>query len=263
MDDLSRYYTLLRDPARRKIIEILGVQEKIGFKELREVLGLGVGTVYYHLDMLSDFLTQDKQRKYRLNDHGKMLYRTLKEENIPPTLEIVETFSHRLAKWLFLSPVFAKTIKPLRFLPVSIAVLLMGALGSAYAQLDSALFFYFPYSTYSFTSIVALYIFNWIGLFLFAELFTYLLYRRVGNDLQLFTCLGLAALPIAIFPYINLFISDVISQYILFALQIWSLLLVSAAFCFGKGLRLDKAIVVSLTAMYLNIALLFILGRFA
>jgi len=263
MEDLSRYYTLLRDPARRKIIEVLGTQEKIGFKELREALGLGVGTVYYHLDMLSDFLTQDKQRKYRLNDRGKMLYRTLKEGNIPPTLEISEAFSHRLAKWLFLSPVFAKTVKPLRFLPASIAILLVGALGAAYAQLDPALFFYFPYSTYSFTSVIVLYVFNWIGLFLFAELFTYLLYRRVGNDLQLFTCLGLAAFPVAIFPYIYIFISDVISQYILFILQIWSLLLVSAALCFGKGIRLDKAIVVSLTAMYLNIALLFLLGRFA
>lgn len=262
MEDLSRYYTLLRDPARRKVIEILGTQEKIGFKELRETLGLGVGTVYYHLDMLSDFLTQDKQRKYRLNDRGKTLYRILKEGNVPPTLGISEAFSHRLAKWLFLSPVFAKTVKPLRLLPISIAILLIGALGSAYAQLDSALFFYFPYSICSFTGIVTLYLFNWIGLFLFAELFTYLLYRRVGNDLQLFTCLGLATFPIAFFPYIYLFISDVISQYVLFILQIWSLLLVSAALCFGKGIRLDKAIVVSLTAMYLNIALLFLLGYF-
>lgn len=262
MEDLSRYYTLLRDPARRKIIEILGNQEKIGFKELRETLGLGVGTVYYHLDMLSDFIAQDKQRKYRLNDRGKMLYRTLKEGNVPPTLEISEAFSHRLARWLFLSPLFAKTVKPLRLLPVSVAILLLGALGSAYAKLDSILFFYFPYSAYSFTSIMALYVFNWIGLFLFAELFTYLLYRRVGNDLQLFTCIGLATFPTAIFPYIYIFTSDIISQYVLFILQIWTLLLISAAFCFGKGIRLDKAIVVSLTAMYLNIAVLFMLGRF-
>jgi len=55
-EDTSRYYTLLRDPARRKIVEILGNQGKIGFKELKQELGLGVGTVYYHLDMLSDFL---------------------------------------------------------------------------------------------------------------------------------------------------------------------------------------------------------------
>ena len=263
MEDLSRYYTLLRDPARRKIIEILGVQEKIGFKELKEALGLGVGTVYYHLDMLSDFITQDKQRKYKLNDRGQTLYRILKEGNVPATLEISEAFSHSVAKWLFLSPVFAKTVKPLRLLPVSIAILLIGALGSAYANLDSTLFFYFPYSAYSFTSIIALYVFHWIGLFLFAELFTYLLYRRVGNDLQLFTCISIASFPMAVFPYIYIFISDAISQYILFAFQIWGLLLVSAALCFGKGIRLDKSIVISLTAMYLNMAILFLLGRFA
>jgi len=262
MEDLSRYYTLLRDPARRKIIEILGTHEKVGFKELREALGLGVGTVYYHLDMLSDFITQDKQRKYRLNDRGQTLYRILKEGSLPPTLEISEAFSHRLGKWLFLSPFFAKTVKPLRFFPVSIAILLIGAFGSAYAELDSALFFYFPYSAHSFTGVMALYIFNWVGLFLFAELFTYLLYRRVGNDLQLFTCLGLAAFPMAIFPYIYVVTSDVTSQYALFILQIWSVLLVSAAFCFGKGIRLDKAIVVSLIVMYLNMAILFMLGRF-
>ncbi|MEM3640450.1 MAG: winged helix-turn-helix domain-containing protein [Candidatus Bathyarchaeia archaeon] len=263
MEDLSRYYTLLKDPARRKIIEILGAQEKIGFKELREALGLGVGTVYYHLDMLSDYITQDKQRKYKLNDKGQMLYRILKDGSIPTSLEIGEAFSHRLGKWLFLSPVFAKTVKPLRLLPVSIAILLLGALGSSYAKLDPALFFYFPYSPYNFTSILTLFLFNWMGLFLFAEFLIYLLYRRVGNDLQLFTCIGLAAFPIAIFPYIYVFTSEIVAQYSLFILQIWSLLLVSAAFCFGKGIRLDKAIVVSLAAMYLNIAALFMLGRFS
>lgn len=262
MEDLSRYYTLLRDPARRKIIEILGVQEKIGFKELKESLGLGVGTVYYHLDMLSDFIAQDKQRKYRLNDRGQMLYRILKDGSVPATLEMSEAFSHRIAKWLFFSPIFAKTSKPLKFLPVSTAILLIGAVGAAHARLDSALFFYFPYSVYNFTSIIVLYLFNWIGLFLFAELFTFLLYRRVGNDVQLFTCIGLAAFPMAIFPYIYLFTSDVYSQYVMVILQIWSVLLFSAAVCFGKGLRLDKTIVVSLTAIYLNIAILFILGRF-
>ena len=77
---------MLRDPARRKIIELLGQQDKIGFKELRSSLGLGVGTVYYHLDMLSDFLTQDKSRKYSLNDRGQLLYRTLKDGSISPAL---------------------------------------------------------------------------------------------------------------------------------------------------------------------------------
>lgn len=263
MEDLSRYYTLLRDPARRRIIEILGAQEKIGFKELRETLGLGVGTVYYHLDMLSDFLSQDRQRKYKLNDRGKTLYRILKEGNVPADLEISEALSHKMGKWLFLSPLFAKTTKLRVFLPVSLAVLCFGALGSALAQLDPALFFYFPYSVYSQAGIVTLYILNWIGLFILVELLASLLYRRVGNELQLFACLGLATFPLAFFPYIYRLVSDAIAQYVLFPLQIWSLLLVSAAVCFGKGLRLDKAIALSLTAMYLNVSLLFLLGRFS
>jgi hypothetical protein len=274
MEDLSRYYTLLRDPARRKIIEILGVQEKIGFKELRQTLGLGVGTIYYHLDMLSGFLSQDKQRKYRLNDRGQALYRVLKDGNVPTALEIGETFSHHVGKWLFLSPVFAKTVKPLRLLPVSIVILVLGAWGSAYAGLDPALFFYLRYSVYSFYTIMVLYFFNWIGLFLFADLFTYLLYKRTGNDLQLFTCFGIASFPLAIFPYAFMVVPavfpmlgladlDMVRQYVLVALQVWGLLWVSAACCFGKGIRLDKAIVVSLTVMYLNIAILFLQGRFS
>jgi phage-related minor tail protein len=85
--------------------------------------------------------------------------------------------------------------------------------------------------------------------------------------------MGIAAIPMAVYPYIYLAIPAVfpslstmelntIMQGILTVLQIWSLLLVSAALCFGKGLRLDKAIVISLTAVYLNMAALFILGRF-
>jgi len=74
---VSRYYGLLKDPTRRKIIEILGDQGKSGFKDLRENLGLGVGTIYYHLDMLSDFVIQDKHRKYLLNDQGRLLYKTM------------------------------------------------------------------------------------------------------------------------------------------------------------------------------------------
>ncbi|MGQ9743989.1 MAG: winged helix-turn-helix domain-containing protein [Candidatus Bathycorpusculaceae bacterium] len=273
MEDLSRYYTLLRDPARRKIIEILGIQEKIGFKELRETLGLGVGTVYYHLDMLSEFITQDKQRKYRLNDRGQALYRLLKEGTVPASLDISQTFSHKLGKWVFLSPLFAKTTKPLMFIP-AIVVLVVGAFGAAQARLEPALFFYpSPFYPYSQLNIIFKYIFNWIGLFLFTEIFTYLLYRRVGNELQLFVCINLATIPLAAFPYIYLAVSEMlptissidlsmIMQYVQIILQIWSILLVTAAICFGKGIRLDKAVVVSLTAVYLNLAILFMLGRF-
>lgn len=277
MEELSRYYALLKDPTRRRIIEILGSQEKIGFKELRETLGVGVGTVYYHLDMLSGFIEQDKQRKYRLNSKGQMLYRVLKDGSLPASLEISETLSHRVAKWLFLSPVFALTSKPLRFLPASAAILVFGAFGAAMARLEPALFFFFEYSARSSASTAALFIFNWIGLFLFTEVLAIALFRRVGNDLQLFACIGLAALPLAVYPYMYYAVPMVLEAFnvyrwelmktvrdaMLVVLQVWSILLVSAAVCHGKGLRLDKGVIISLTATYLNIAALFMLGKLA
>ncbi len=254
---------MLRDPARRKIVEILGNQGKIGFKELKQELGLGVGTVYYHLDMLSDFLTQDKHRKYMLNDRGRLLYQTLKEGRLPPTLAIGEAFSHRLGRWLFLSPIFTKTVRPLRLLPVSVLILAFGAVGAAIASVEPMLFFYFPFSGYEFETTVILFLFHWIGLFLLSNFLIYLLYRRVGGNLQLFTCIGISAFPLALFPYIYMLIPYDVARYFLLAIQIWSLMLMSSAFSFGKGLRLDKSIVVSLTILYVNVMLLIIFGRLA
>ena len=127
-DEASRYHTLLCDPARRKIIEILGEQGKSGFKDLRSSLGLGVGTVYYHLDMLSDFLVQDKSRKYMLNDRGQLLYKSLKEGNVPQVLNAGEVRGHRVGRWVFLSPVFFRMTRLEVFLPISVAILSLGAI---------------------------------------------------------------------------------------------------------------------------------------
>ena len=261
MDDQSRYHTLLRDPARRKIIELLGEQEKIGFKELRKILGLGVGTVYYHLDMLSNFLKQDKQRKYSLNDRGRLLYNSLKEGSMPNRLNMGEAFSRRMSRWFFLSPVFAKTVQPLKLLPVSILVLILGAVGSALAYVEPLLFFYSPLTSFQFETLALLYIFNWISLFLFSEVIIYLFYRRVGGELQFFTCLGIASFPMALFPYLMMFLTYDLVRYFLLALQVWSAMLLAAAYSFSKGLRLDKSIVVSLLVLYINIGVLLTTGR--
>jgi len=263
---------LLRDPARRKIIELLGDQGKIGFKELRSNLGLGVGTVYYHLDMLSDFITQDKSRKYGLNDRGQLLYRTLKDGNVSPALKVgSEALSHRLGRWLFLSPVFAQSVRLRIFLPAAVAVLIFGALGSAMAKQEPVFFFYFA-STRSFESAALMFLFYWVSLFLLADAMIYVLFRRTGGDLQLFACVGVAALPLALFPYVYVLVlpyvmtlvppvSFWLPRLLLLIFQVWTLLLISSAFSFGKGLRLDRSIIITLVILYVNIVVLILLGR--
>jgi len=251
---------------------LLGEQGKIGFKELRSNLGLGVGTVYYHIDMLSDFITQDKSRKYSLNDRGQLLYRTLKDGSVSPALKMgSEALSHRLGRWLFLSPVFAQSIRLQVFLPVAVAVLIFGAVGSALARQEPVFFFYFA-STRSFEYVALLFFFYWVGLFLLADAMIYILFRRTGGDLQLFACMGVAALPLALFPYVYVLILPYVTalvppvsfwlpRLVLLIFQVWTLLLISSAFSFGKGLRLDRSIIVTLVILYLNIVVLILLGR--
>jgi DNA-binding transcriptional ArsR family regulator len=271
-DEASRYYTLLRDPARRKIIELLGEQGKLGFKELRSSLGLGVGTVYYHLDMLSDFIAQDKSRKYSLNDRGQLLYRTLKDGNVSPALKVgSEALSHRLGRWLFLSPVFAQSVHLRTFLPLAVAVLIVGAVGSAVAKQEPVFLFYFA-STKSFENVALMFLFYWVGLFLLADTTIYILFRRTGGDLQLFACVGMAALPLTLFPYVYIAILPYVialvppvslwlPRLVLLIFQVWTLLLISSALSFGKGLRLDRSIIVTLVILYINIIFLILLGR--
>ncbi len=263
MEDLSKYYTLLKDPTRRKIIEILAVQGKVGFKELKQILGLGVGTVYYHLDMLSEFITQDKSRKYMLNDRGRLLYQSMKNGSLPPTLHVKSALSSKIGKWIFLSPIFTKTVKPERILPISILIFILGGVGCAFADLRPFLFLYdFSFGAYEFEKTMIIYLSEWVGLFLYADALAYILYKRVGGELQLFTCIGLASFPLAIFPYITMLLSYQITRFLQIAFQAWSLLLTSAAISFGKGLRLDKSIIISLTALYLNIIILVFMGVF-
>lgn len=261
-EDLSRYYALLKDPNRRRIVELLGDYGKMGFKELKQNLGLGVGTVYYHLDMLSDFVVQDKQKKYCLNDNGRLLFQLLKSGSLSPTVEVKGAFFPKIGKWLFLSPIFSRTVRPLRLLPLSMFILFLGGFGCALMYLDPLLFFYFPFSAYDFFTIMTLFIFNWFALFLFSDFLIFLFYRRAGNDLQLFVCVCIASFPLVLFPYIYMFVSYEVVRYMLFLLQLWSVLLLTSAFCFGKGLRLDKAFLISFSILYLNFVLLVILGRF-
>lgn len=63
------------------------------------------------------------------------------------------------------------------------------------------------------------------------------------------------------FPYVHMVIPAAASRYVLLVFQVWTLLLTSSALSFGKGLRLDRSIIVSLIILYFNIILLIIQGR--
>ena len=247
---------------------MLGDQKKVGFKDFRDTLEIGVGTLYYHLDVLSDFIVQDKNRKYFLNEKGQLLYKALSEGTIPTGLKIDSVYQNEKFRWLFLTSVFTKITNSVAWILLSALILIVGAVGAGLAKLDPLLLFYTP-TIRSFDQIVAIFLFNWIGVFFFSSLITRVFYKRSGDEIHLFMCISLAILPLSIYPYVYLIFSrtvpPILVAYVLRALlliiQVWSLILLTSAFSHGKGLRIEKAGVLTLILLYLNIAMLILLGN--
>jgi len=266
--DPSHYHALLKDATRRRIIEMLGEQERVGFKEFRDSLKVGVGTLYYHIDILSDFITQDKNRKYMLNERGRLLYQALKEGTMPAALRLDRIYQSGVLRWLFLSPILGRMNNAIKWLPLSALILALGAVGAGLARLDPLLLFYIP-TTKGFELTAASFLFHWVGAFFFVDILAYILYRRLGYDVHLLVCMGVATLPLAIYPYLHMVLSltvppimvTYVLMSVLLALQVWSLNLLTSAFSYGKGLRLERAVILGLTLLYANIALLIVQGN--
>lgn len=259
-EELSLYYTLLRNPYRRRIVEILGKDGRVSFKDLKEKLDLSVGAIYYHLDMLTDFVTQDEDRKYLLSDRGLLLHKLLGEQRLPATDDVKMRFGDYLGRWVFLAPIFLKTMYSRKLSPIRFSIVFAGALGAGLAKVEPLLFFFNP-STLSFEVIFTLFLLDWISIFGLAELFAYLFYRRLGGELDLLAGVGISMLPLSLFPYFYMAVPLSVARVALLILQVWCLLLLTSALSFGKGLRFDRSIAVSLTILYVNVAILTLFGR--
>ena len=64
----------LNHPVRKRIIELLGSRGSMSFTEMRSEMNLPVGTLYYHLDVLKEYVLQDEERRYYLSKDGRKLY---------------------------------------------------------------------------------------------------------------------------------------------------------------------------------------------
>jgi len=96
-------YSVLGNPVKRRIVELLAERGALSFSELRKELGTSVGALYYNLDGLKDFVDKDaSSRKYVLTSKGRALYRALKEgdEAIRRALSARERRATALEKYL-------------------------------------------------------------------------------------------------------------------------------------------------------------------
>ncbi|MCD6509358.1 MAG: helix-turn-helix transcriptional regulator [Thermoprotei archaeon] len=273
-EELTRVYQVLGHPLRRRIISYLGEHGKASFTELRRNLKVSVGTLYYNLDQLRDFVTQDADKKYLLTQKGLLTYEVIKHDS-----ERFQEYASMWARKRALAPLYdiiSKVFMPdwltmlsnnLSLLAVLASLsLALGLLFSVICKLELSIMFYYPSSS----SVLPIleYIFSWIFIFLTSELLTSVFHGQEGHKLELLLLTAVSLLPLSVYPFLywlvsllipeSLLIFNVpIKRYVIGFLLTFSQFLtigyLTTSISTTKHMRSERAFVVVSIVYYLNL----------
>ncbi len=270
---ISKFYSALGNPYRRQIVQLLREKRKLGFKELHEALKISVGALYHHLDMLEGIVAQDSDRKYVLTDQGRSAVETLSvsEEKIAAgqAQGVKETRLGFVSGEILLGRTLLNYLNadPVRSLPLAILIVAFGGWISSQTRLEPLLLFYLTPSSGT-VSVLFLLMFpiGWLVTFVMADILSTVVFHRRGDDLRLLNGTAFAMLPLLIVP--GLFsLAQLLSPgrslgytaiLLPILLQAWVVCLLASAVSISKGLKLERAALISLGVVYLNILVLLV-----
>jgi len=76
----AEIYGILKSPVRREIISLLYTRGELSATQLKLLLNVSYGTLYYHLDFLKPLIIQVRRGRYRLSEKGvRVAERMLRE----------------------------------------------------------------------------------------------------------------------------------------------------------------------------------------
>lgn len=275
-DEVSRFYTILGHPLRRRLIRVIGEAGHSRFTDLKSRLNVSVGTLYYNLDLLEGLVTQNGSKRYVLTPRGEIAYRLLVESE--EKLVSLGMEAERRANWFrLLSKVF--TVRSLfsylyaslkLSLPSAMIVLIYGVWITYQARLLPIIVFYSDRPALPPLWTAGLFVAGWLAINVLGNLIPFILYQRPrdGAD-RLLVGSCYAILPSLVFPTIWVVcrtflipLSLIIAQLIMLFTAGYSLCLLTTAVSMAKGLRMEKAAVATMTVFYLAVGLAFVFYEF-
>ncbi|HEV2226163.1 MAG TPA: helix-turn-helix domain-containing protein [Nitrososphaerales archaeon] len=272
--DANRAIKVLGHPLRIRIIELLATKGPISWKELSKELGTSTGALYHHIDMLERLVDQDSSKKYVLTKFGFNVHAYLKSHSASrDAAGLSQLIKRRSAASVIQSLLIPRSI--VYFLTSSkprSAAILTGAsiidfLLVGFSRSQVMLLSFSPSQSLLLSfeslggSLLSLTAISYIGVRLI---------RVKASVLVLLSSASLALLPLAAF---SLFLRVLVSSgslgpfadrnvlTLVFALlQGWSACIAGAGISVASGLRVEKALLVSLALLYVTVLIMFVLG---
>lgn len=268
----TKVHSVLADPVRRQIVQLLKTKHKAGFIELHDALRIKMGALYHHLEELEGLVKQGPDKKYVLTEEGKSALEnlTVSEEEFATYAPASAGRKDRLVplskELLFGRPLFDYlNHDPIRTVPLAILIVLFGGWLSAQTNLEPLLLFYLsPSAGVSQAWFVVLFPLGWLATFALCDFLSITVFKRKGGDLNLLNGTAVAMLPLLVVPGIafvaQLFSTSITVQAYLLVLpiilQVWVVCLLSSAISISKGMTVEKSAVVSFAVIYLNVIVL-------
>jgi DNA-binding transcriptional ArsR family regulator len=270
--EIARIYKALGHPYRKRIIEIIGGEGKSSFTELRDNLKISVGALYHHIDTLGDLITKDDQHKYILTERGKLAYEFLKSGGEQLSSISLAALQKPKGAWTNFLAGFQRAFplrrlflrisaKPFQYLPITATIIALGAWIAARAGLEFTLIFPDSQTIVSSTLIATYFVVSWLILFGLCDLLATFLFKRRGGNLSLLVGSSFSLLPLILFSGLwylmkifGLSLIQTAVPVLLILFQALTIGIMSAAISLSKGVRTEKAALVSFIVTYINIA---------
>ncbi len=237
---------VLKNPHRRKILEILSTKKVATAAEISNELKIGVPTVYYHLELMKGYVEKTARGEFSATAKGLDLYK----ESLKQGMSSQSTPVRRLIPYSFFSRMSSS---PRGFLLLSLAI------GIGEFVLCYLLLFRPYLMSYSrsidLESLPLYYLSNIAVLFIILEIFSFLITRRFGGELPLFNGIMLSRLPlmVIVFDPVLSVASPQLSLAIVAIGQLVSIYLLSMSLSLSKGIRQELALIMCLVLLYFNL----------
>ncbi len=256
--DTSDVHSILNHPIRRKILKLIAEKGYATFTDFKTSLNLKVGTLYYHLDNLGDFITQDDQKRYRLTSLGIEALELMERSKDITTTE--ETLFLKAFYGISLKPITDYILEnPKILLPFGVLIIVILSYFTYLAKLNAILLFFSENPASNLSTVIIFGFMRWIYVYLFIEIFCALVFKRSIGNLATMTGTLWVQLPLIFYVILWRFggifrIGNELFQ-LMFQLifQIWLLFLVTYVITKTKQLRIEKAFLISILIHYFNI----------
>ncbi|MFX0025237.1 MAG: ArsR/SmtB family transcription factor [Candidatus Hermodarchaeota archaeon] len=267
----SNFYYALGHDLRRRIIKIIGDNEFSSFTTLKKELKVSTGTIYHHLDALSQLIEQGKDKKYYLTELGQHAYDSLQDN-----IETITDFSKKefnspiLKSLMFLTPKkiinYEKGYKIYAVI-FSIGLLTLGLILCNLTDLFPILLFFtklfqsFQNSNISLQILFNIFfIINFLLYYFINELICRIVYKKNENSIKFLLSFSLIFYPTIIYLAIHYLFKEldlldysvitIMDNILMIIFQVWALWLLTYNLIVNKHLKVESALIISLLIHY-------------